>query len=57
MRLPTVGKDGGVGNNTLDDEEHISLWAPLMSAVHAQFVGAVVVWFTSGTTTCCIEQM
>ena len=30
-------------------EECITLWGPLLSAVHDEFVGAVVVWFTAGT--------
>lgn len=36
------GKGRGGENNTWDEGEYIMLWGPLLSAVHAELIGAVV---------------
>ena len=41
-KLKVAAKNGGGDNNRRDEEECITLWGRRLSAVHAEFVGAVV---------------
>ena len=56
MAKDVEGRGAGE-SNTGDEEECIPLWRPLLSAVYAGFVGAVVVWFTAGPGTVVSSKM